>query len=153
MNHVNCIIIDKHRKFILYFEPTVLIRYDLDQIKFTLCSANAILYNFAFLIPEDIGYSVFNCLQKFDNYCQTYVLYVYCLLLENREIDPDNFRKLFNGIITSTNRDYFIYFINRLLQDKGINLDNLGDYHNIDANIDDINIDELDEDWMVVHNN
>jgi len=124
MNHVNCIIIDKRRHFLLYFEPTVLIRYDLTELKEILTDVAPILFNYAFLVPESIGYNVFNRLQKYNHYCQTYVLYVYCLVLENREIEPDEFSRLFNDIITTKNIHYFIYFINKMLEDDGVNLNN-----------------------------
>jgi hypothetical protein len=125
INHVNCIVIDKKRRFILYFEPTVIIRFNYKPIVRMLVNSSPKLLNFAFLTPKKIGYNVYNRLQKYNHFCQTYVLYIYCLILENRDVEPQNFSKLFNNIITLQNINYFLFFINRILEENGTNLNSL----------------------------
>lgn len=142
INHVNCIVIDKIKKYILYFEPTVHIRFNLNKIK-VLLSNIADINDYQFIIPNDIGYNSFNGLQKFDNYCQTYILYIFCLILENKNVEPNNFRRMFNSVINKQNIEYFWYYIYNMLINDGFNIDDLeinhhndnhNDYHNNNIN-------------------
>ena len=57
MNHVNCIIIDKTKGFVLYFEPMANLRINLDIIRNIMLKYNV---EYKLLTPKDIGYSYNN---------------------------------------------------------------------------------------------
>jgi hypothetical protein len=115
MNHVNCIIIDKEMKYILYFEPKVEILFDLEPI-FIILEDIIDLSQYKKLIPYDIGYNFYNRLQKFDAFCQTYVIFVFLLIIHNEHVDPRNFSNLFNSLISYQSMGYFLFHIYGLLQ-------------------------------------
>lgn len=148
IDHVNCIVIDKLKKYILYFEPTVHIRYDIDKIK-SLLSNFADLDGYNSITPYDIGYNSLNGLQQFDHYCQTYILYIFCLILENRNIEPINFSKMFNNVINKQRMEYFWYYIYNVMICNGFNIDNLDITHKIDDNA---KIDIISEDDYLIIN-
>lgn len=135
MNHVNCIIIDKTKKYILYFEPTVNIKICLNDIKHTLFSICPTIKKFTLYTPKDIGYNYFNKLQRFDYYCQTYILYIFCLILENDNIDPIKYSTLFNSVIKKTTVKYMLYYIYNLLNESDTNLLNCENIYYNDGGI------------------
>ncbi len=116
MNHVNCIIIDKEKRYILYFEPMYNIRVNIDAIKSLLYSYGD-LSSYTFLLPTDIGYNFINRLQKFDFFCQTYVIYSYLLIINNDHVNTNDFSSLLNDVITTRNMGYFLYDVYRKYKD------------------------------------
>ena len=155
MNHVNCIVIDKDRKYILYFEPVAVVRVNASKIFNILCNTCNELKEYDALLPSDIGYTFYNRLQRYDNFWQTYILYIYFLIIENTDVKPKDFSSLFNTVITSKNIDYFIYFISDVINKNGINLDNFE--LNSSQRIDDSMImkqikieEESDGNWLIM---
>lgn len=111
MNHVNCIIVDKEKKHIMFFEP----KYHLQLNAFQEIEERLKPYidnfdDYVILLPESIGYTPFNRLQKFDAYCQSYILYIYVLLVQN-EVSHEEYAEMFNSTISSTNLQYFLFYI------------------------------------------
>lgn len=149
MNHVNCVIVDKRRKFLLYFEPMVVVRIDTIELFDILSKFSDKFIGYSLLVPIDIGYNVYNRLQRYDNYCQTYILYVYCLILENRDVKPAEFSSMFNAVISAENVRCFLYYVHKVLTDGGIDVNNFNSSSLNDKIIDDVVVTE-DDDWLVV---
>jgi len=149
MNHVNCVIVDKRRKFVLYFEPMVVVRIDTVELFDILLKFSDKFIGYNFLVPNDIGYNIYNRLQRYDNYCQTYILYVYCLILENQDVKPNEFSSMFNTVISARNIKCFLYYVHRVLMDGGIDVNNFNSSGLKDQLIDDLVVTEDDE-WLVV---
>lgn len=148
MNHVNCIIIDKKQKFILYFEPMAIIKIDINELVKIIINFSDDLNNYMLLTPDKIGYNFYNRLQRYDNYCQTYILYVYYLIIENDNVKYTEFSNMFNTIITSDSVKCFLYFVYNLLLSDGINIDHF-EFDNLnDQSIDSIVINE-ENDWLI----
>lgn len=114
MNHVNCIIIDKLQKYIFLFEPKVLFTYDT-KIIFELLGDIFDTSQYNKILPSDIGYTYYNRLQWYDTFCQTYILFIFWLIILNSDIEPENFLKLFTEVITHQNMGYLLFHIYSLL--------------------------------------
>ena len=129
INHVNCIIIDKINKYLLLFEPKVNIKYDIN-ILFSFLDGVFGKSKFKKLFPKDIGYHSFNKLQSFDLFCQTYVLFIYIIIILNYNTEPKNFSIMFNQIINSDSIQCFLFTIYEIITINGyiINKDNLITY-------------------------
>lgn len=121
INHVNCIIIDKFEKYVLFFEPLVDIKYNLSSLK--KITENKNLSDYKYLIPDDIGYNSLNKLQKMDYFCQTYILTVFLLIVNNNHINYSDFSTLFNELIDFNNMELFWYNCQKILKKKGYNFD------------------------------
>lgn len=106
INHVNSIIINNSTKVILFFEPQTYLKYNKDELIFLIG-----LENYTFIEPQDIGYSIFNRLQTFDCFCQTYILYVFILIVDNPHVEYKEYSKMFNSIITTKNIGYFLFYL------------------------------------------
>lgn len=115
INHVNCVIIDKKQKYILFFEPKCSFLFNISNF---IIKLNDIIdfSDFNNIFPVDLGYNSFNCLQKYDAFCQTYVLFIYLLIITNENIPYKNFHNMFNSIITYENMGYFLFNIGKLLK-------------------------------------
>ena len=114
MHHINCIIIDKINKTILFFEPRVTFLFDINDLinnLHTLININGYIT----LLPSDIGYNFLNKLQKYDMFCQTYTLFVYLLIINNN-VNHKDYSIMFNTTITSQTICYLFYHIHKLLQ-------------------------------------
>jgi hypothetical protein len=120
MHHVNCIIIDKKEKYILFFEPRVNFLFNIDDLIKEL-DALINIKDYKKLLPSDIGYNIFNRLQKYDAFCQTYVLFAYILIINNKDIHYTNFSTMFNSMDTQSIGCLF-YYINNLLENNNYNI-------------------------------
>ncbi|QKF94252.1 hypothetical protein QKU48_gp0794 [Fadolivirus algeromassiliense] len=121
MHHVNCIVIDKLRKYILIFEPKTMLRYDHKMIK-SIFQELFDVSQYEILTPHDIGYSYYNRLQWNDAYCQTYIIFIFWLIILNEDIDPKKYSLLFNNVITHKNMGYFLFHINQILNANKIEI-------------------------------
>lgn len=110
INHMNCIIIDKKQKYVLYFEPKVFLKINIDAIRNFIEQWDE-MKHFEVIEPKDIGYGFFNALQHFDFYCQTYVILAFLLIINNEDTEYKNFSKLFNLNINNEIIGKFIYYI------------------------------------------
>lgn len=130
MNHVNCIIIDKNKKYILLFEPKIIFQYD-SKIIFELLHQTFDTQEYRKILPNDIGYNYCNRLQWYDTFCQTYIIFVFFLIILNDNVNPENFSVLFNSIITHKNMGYFLFHAYNLLIENNISIceqNNIWDY-------------------------
>lgn len=124
INHVNCIIIDKIEKYILYFEPKYELVIDTEMVT-KILESYIDIGEYKFLLPFDIGYNSFNKLQKNDCFCQTYVIFIFYLIVENPEIKYSEFNKLFNSVITNENIGYFLYFIYQKYKESNLEINDV----------------------------
>lgn len=106
IHHVNSIVIDREKKYVLFFEPKVNLKYNKQTI---IDLIN--LDDYQYLEPKDVGYHIFNKLQTVDCFCQTYILYTYILIIENNDVEFENFSRMFNSIISTKNIGYFLFYI------------------------------------------
>ena len=123
-NHANAIIIDKSQKWILYFEPQCKTRISMDIIKSDLTNYIS-LTDYKYITPENIGYSIVNKLQRFDNYCQTYVIYAYCIIVNNPTVDYKDYSNMLNSIITK--QDSITCFLFHIYKNISLIMDNSED--------------------------
>lgn len=119
MNHVNCIVIDKLEKYILIFEPTYNIRFDLDIIKKILSQFSA-LDDYVYLQPSNIGYKYDTKLQKNDFFCQTYIIMIFYIITKNSHVNYKDFSTLFGLTINKETVGYFLYHIHLNMKNNGI---------------------------------
>jgi len=116
MHHVNCIVIDKLKKYVLFFEPRLTFMFDTDVL-ISLVDTFMDLSSYDKIFPPDIGYNLLNKLQRYDTYCQTYVIFVFALIINNQHIPYKDYYKLFNKNITTANVGYFLFHIYRILKE------------------------------------
>ena len=119
MNHVNCIIIDKKNKYMLFFEPKVEFMYDIQEFTKLVDELIKLPNDYTKLYPKDIGYDYYNRLQSYDAFCQSYVLFVFILIISNNDIKTNEYSLMFNTIITSNNLGYLLFHIDTLLELDG----------------------------------
>lgn len=139
-DHANLVMIDKLKKYIMYFEPQFEMRLSLESVSIEFSKYEQ-LNDFEILIPKDIGYSHFNKLQRFDNYCQTYVLYAFCLVVNNPKVDYKDYSDMFNSVIIKNNGiSSFLFYIFNLLAYAGVNLNQyeqiVGELEEVDEVVD-----------------
>lgn len=123
INHVNSIIIDIHRKYVLIFEPTGSLSYDPKVIEGILSKYS--LEGFRYLLPEDIGFNTFSGLQRMDYFCQSYIYYTFLIILENDGVDPTCFQDLFANTICFETLELFWFDIYQKLKESGYKLDGI----------------------------
>ena len=111
IGHINCVIIDKQNKYALIFEPKVKIDYDLCLITDILDLNN----DYQILVPTDIGFHYFNRLQRFNHFCQTYVLFVFMIIIENDIVEYNKFSKMMSDIINNQSLGHFLYYTHMLI--------------------------------------
>lgn len=117
IQHVNCIILDKKRKYMLFFDSKIKFQYDVNAFVLLITDiVNSIYFDYNILFPKDIGYDDYNQLQKYDAFCQTYVFFVFLLIVSNDMVNTNNYSMMFNTTITTKNLGYFLFYINKLLQ-------------------------------------
>lgn len=126
MHHVNCVIHDKINKTVLLFDPQIDFDYD-PQIILDLLDNYMDLKINKVLLPQDIGYNSYNHLQKYDAFCQTYILFILLLIVNNPTIPYIEYSKMFNGLTTHTNIGYFLYTIHELLKDNKFDICDQGE--------------------------
>ena len=114
MHHVNCVIIDRSKQFILLFEPQVEFKYNVILI-YELLNKYINMDYYKILLPIDIGYTNNNKLQGYDAYCQSYVILAYMLLIINKNVSPSEYSKMFNTMITLKNIGYLLYYVHLVL--------------------------------------
>lgn len=121
MDHVNCIIIDKNKKYILFFEPKFEFIYDAaDLTKFV--SEKIDIGNYSIIMPQDIGYDYYTRLQSYDIFCQSYVIFVFGIIVCNDIGNITNYRSIINSIITHENLGCMLYHIHTLLKQSGYDI-------------------------------
>lgn len=121
IHHINCIIIDKHKKYVLLFEPKFQFSYDTD-IVFQVLSKSVDFNVYKKLLPIDLGYGFHNKLQWFSLLCQSYAVFVFLLIVFNDDVPTEHYSKLFNTVITDKNVGYLLFHINKLLIDNDIKI-------------------------------
>ena len=121
INHVNCVIIDRVEEYILVFEPKCKLVIDTQDIN-DILKHYIDTSEYKLLTPSDIGYNSINKLQKNDCFCQTYIVFVFYLIVENPGINYADFSKLFNTIITTDNIGYFVYHIYKKYTDSDLEI-------------------------------
>jgi hypothetical protein len=84
---------------------------------------NKKLANYKYLIPNDIGYNSFNKLQKMDYFCQTYIMTIFLLIVNNNHINYTDFSNLFNNSINFHNMELFWYNCHKILKKGGYDFD------------------------------
>lgn len=119
INHVNCIIIDKKTKYILFFEPKVEFTFDIKQFTNLFDELVKLPKDYIKLYPKDIGYNYYNRLQSYDAFCQSYVLFAFILVISNSDVETQNYSLMFNTIITANNLGYLLFHISNLLEQDG----------------------------------
>jgi len=121
MGHVTSIIIDKNKKYILFFDSKNNIKYDIVQfgsiIETVNKSTNSI---FEVILPFDIGYNKGSKLQGINLYCHTYIYYVYMIIICNPNICYKEFRTVFNNLITHKSISTLLYLIYKDIEEKKI---------------------------------
>lgn len=121
MNHVNSIIIDKHNKYILFFEPKVTFTYNITDLT-KIVDEILNVQTYTKIYPENIGYNSYNKMQQYDAFCQSYILFVFIMITLNENIKPENFSFMFNTTITTHNLGYLLFYINCLLKNDGMDI-------------------------------
>lgn len=116
INHVNGIIINKNKKYVLIYEPKVELLFERSFLEKNLIDSTTILNEYKFIYAEDIGYNIYTKMQGYDLFCQTYVLFVFILITLNDDINYQNYKQMFDAIITYKNLGYLLYHIDTLLQ-------------------------------------
>lgn len=123
IHHVNCIIIDKLRRYILYFEPKVILKVDMEDIHDLFKYYN--LLGYRYITPTDIGYNFINRLQYFDHFCQTYILFVFMIIIGcDNCINYKKFSKIFTDNITVETIGNFLFIIYQKMDMAGITIYN-----------------------------
>jgi len=116
IGHVMSIIIDKQKKYILFFDPKNDIKFSLDQFMFVINTVNAATSSdYQILLPYDIGYNKGKRLQGINMYCQTYILYVYALIICNHNIPYKNFKVMFTSIINNKSVSLFLFLLYKVI--------------------------------------
>jgi len=109
LHHVNSIIINKIDQYILFFEPKVKFSYDVnilsDLIKLYIDT------NYKCVYPDDIGYDIYPKLQKYDAYCQCYIIYTFLLIINNPDVEYKDYAPMFNVQINIDKIGYFIFYV------------------------------------------
>lgn len=174
INHVNCIIIDRINKYILIFEPKCKLVIDVKDID-NILKHYIDTKEYKLLTPSDIGYNSINKLQKNDCFCQTYIVFVFYLIVENPGVNHEDFSKLFNTVITTDNIGYFVYHIYKKYIESDLEINDVpilwqyptsdfrtllnsiilstkSSYDNEDYNLDELVIaeDEEDDDLLII---
>ena len=121
MHHVNCVVIDRSKQFILLFEPQVEFKYNVIMI-YELLNKYINMDYYRILLPIDIGYTNDNKLQGYDAYCQSYVILAYMLLIINKNVSPSDYSKMFNTVITLKNIGYLLYYVHLVLINNKYNI-------------------------------
>lgn len=112
MGHVTAIIIDKFKKYILFFDTKNDIKYDIHKFMFVIDTINNVTRSdYEVLMPFDVGYNNKTRLQGINFYCQTYLLYVYLAILCNQSTNYKDFKNLFTTQITTKNIIYLLYYL------------------------------------------
>lgn len=123
INHINNIIINKPQKYILLFDPQITFDYnplDMITLLFDILQINYINYNILF--PEHIGYDNLNKLQYYDNFCQSYTLLAYILIINNPNVPFLEYNIMFNNSMTYKKLGYFLFYIHTLLQQHNFDI-------------------------------
>ena len=115
IQHVNCIIIDKIQKYILFFEPKFEFSYDINEFS-KIIDELIVLDGYSKIFPQDIGYNYYDRLQSYDAFCQSYILFVFILITNNKSINTSDYSLMFNEIITYENLGYMLFNIYMLLK-------------------------------------
>lgn len=121
IGHVTTIIIDKNKKYILFFDPKNNIKYDIAEFKSIIETVNKSTNSiFEVILPFDIGYNKGTKLQGINLYCHTYIYYVYMAIICNPDVCYKEFKTLFNSLITYKNISILLYLIYRDIEANGI---------------------------------
>ena len=127
MDHVNCIIIDKEKKKVIIFEPKAILIYNQTFIIEIIQKYYPLIIDYVVLLPQDLGYTFNNRLQKYDAFCQSYVIFIYILIILNEEVSYFDYAKMFNYVITYKNLGYFLFYLQHLLKLNNCDITNLPD--------------------------
>ncbi len=119
LDHVNCLIIDKERKYVLVFEPKSALQYSVMGIKRLLGPS---VESYDFLTPNDIGFKYLNRLQKFDSFCQTYVMFTFYLIIQNSDVAPEDYHIMLNRCITDKSVGQFLFVLWNLCKTSGMDI-------------------------------
>jgi len=117
--HVNCIIIDKFREYILFFDSLNNIEYDINKFKDIFHIIEVILgKNFKVINMHNIGYNsrYFSSLQSYDLFCQTYIFLAFLLIINNKKIRYSSYKMLFDNEINSEKLGLFLFFMYNLIK-------------------------------------
>lgn len=125
MDHVNCMIVDKYQNVILVYEPQYKMKYNIDIIKIFMKEVfdELNITEYQYITSSDLGFGFFNSLQKYDYFCQTYILLIYMIIVKFHNILDSNFH-LFCSEITYEKMEHFYSYLLKKIPDK-INLDNI----------------------------
>jgi len=117
LGHVTAIIIDKKKSYLLFFDPKNNIKYDIQQFNFIIDIINTVTEKkYKILTSWDIGYSQGTRLQGINFYCQTYILYVYLIVVCNINVCYTDFKNMFNSLITTKTITLLLYFLYRSIE-------------------------------------
>lgn len=121
-NHVNGIYINKSKYYTLIFEPKYELIYNPLELESLLKNYTN---NYQFIYAKDIGYTIYNRMQSYDLFCQTYVLFSFLLIvLNDGEINYENYCEMFSSVITPKNVEYLLYHIDNLLKKNNYDICN-----------------------------
>lgn len=115
LDHINGIFINKKQRYIFIFEPKSTFLFDTNQLVLFLKDFFD-FSDFILIYPNDIGYNSSNSLQKYDAFCQTYVLFTFLLIVFNENIHYSKLSIMLNSLITYKNLGFFLFFLNKLLK-------------------------------------
>lgn len=138
-NHVNCLIIDNRMKHIILFEPKGSEIIDINLLK-SLVS----LHGYIWITSKDMGFNMFNRIQYFDQFCQTYILMALICILNNPNTPVAEHASLFNDLING----YSINNFHKYISDK-VKIENLNK-NIIDMDKSKIKLNEIGEDDYIV---
>lgn len=119
VGHVNIIIIDINRKFILFFDSSNRIDYDIKKFDMIINTVNFHTGTdklFTILKPSDIGYSFFSSLQGYNLFCQTYIFLVLLLIISNKKISHTSYKLLFDNEISNEILGLFLFYIYKKIE-------------------------------------
>lgn len=124
IDHVSCIIVDKIKKYILFFDSKNNIQYDVGKFSFVIDIINNAnrkvgdVLQYQVLLPKDIGYGNYTSLQGYNHYCQTYILYILMLVANNPDIEFRHLKQLFDAKITTKKLGLFLFGIHKKIKNN-----------------------------------
>lgn len=117
IHHINVIILDTWRKYVLYFEPHGHVPDMASRICDTLYLPNYIRYG-----PPDMGVGLFNRLQYLDALCQTYSLLTYLMIINNPDKPMHEYGDILYQSITEQSINGFFHYLDTQLKHNGFDI-------------------------------
>lgn len=117
IHHINMIILDTWREYVLYFEPQGHSHEIARKICDTLYLPNYVRYE-----PEDMGVGWFNRLQYLDALCQTYAPLAYLVIINNPDKPISAYGDIMYQCINEKSINGFFYYLDTQLKRNGFDI-------------------------------